>query len=188
MKAYITKLLILAVPVLALPIFATGCVNEFMFAAQSGWYDPYYSEYGDDVVVENNYYSQPTVIHREVTRTTTTSDYDNRPARRHRQVSVQKPERPASAPDRSFNHRRSGSHAKSRPSAQGVSHRQNKRHAAAGEGRSLRQRQNRQESPKIIPASSRKPAEVKKRPPRTDSDNENANRRHRRGQNSGANS
>ncbi|MDR2387304.1 MAG: hypothetical protein LBE80_06955 [Deltaproteobacteria bacterium] len=67
MKTNTYKLVLLLVPVLAISFLATGCVNEFMLAANSGMYDPYYGQYYDDgeIYIENHYYPAP------VTRTTT---------------------------------------------------------------------------------------------------------------------
>ncbi|MDR3134501.1 MAG: hypothetical protein LBU69_00215, partial [Deltaproteobacteria bacterium] len=74
MKTHLNKLAILLVPAIFVPFLASGCINEFMLAAQYGYYDPYSSEYDDSygyagydsgstVVIENTYYetkiSQP---------------------------------------------------------------------------------------------------------------------------------
>ncbi|MDR2302075.1 MAG: hypothetical protein LBF38_08565 [Deltaproteobacteria bacterium] len=87
MKTKTYKLVFLLIPVLAISFLATGCVNEFMFAAQSGMYDPYYGEYYDDggVYVENNYYpvtSTTTVIRTVPAQTTIV--YENERPRIHK--------------------------------------------------------------------------------------------------------
>jgi hypothetical protein len=110
MKNSITKLFLLIVPALAIPLLASGCINELMLAVNS-WSDPYYYDddnsyyseqyYETETIIENNYYSEPKEInvHRPAQR-----DHRNHgPAPQPVKAGY---DRRPSPPKREVNHRR----------------------------------------------------------------------------------
>jgi hypothetical protein len=69
MKTNTSKTILLLLTLLALPLLASGCIEEFMFASSTDWFnddylyydDGYYDEgfYQSEVYIENNYYPIP---------------------------------------------------------------------------------------------------------------------------------
>jgi hypothetical protein len=107
MKTNNFNLAFLLVPAIAISFLATGCVNEFMLAASSGMYDPYYGEYneGNNLYIENNYYPEPvttTVIRTAPTRVVYENDYRPDPPRRN-PSQVDRPRQRAKGQDQRFN-------------------------------------------------------------------------------------